>query len=66
VHEVFFRAQLAILTRLAGTTVADILAHASFTPPGPDPGSEAIVQAAEPERASPFRGPVLLVPPAGR
>ena len=30
VHEVFSRAQVAILTRLEDTTVADILGHADF------------------------------------
>jgi len=32
VHEVFDRAQVAILTRLADTTVADILGHAALEP----------------------------------
>jgi Rrf2 family protein len=35
VHDVFSRAQVAILTRLAGTTIADILGHAPFEPFSP-------------------------------
>jgi Rrf2 family protein len=65
VHEVFSHAQLAILTRLADTTVADILTHASFTDQpvdeelaGPPVGAEAYHDGRRRE--------VVLLPPAGR
>jgi Rrf2 family protein len=66
VHDVFNLAQVAILTRLADTTVADILMHASFAEqradegPAPPPSRGAAVRRGE------RRGAVLLLPPVGR
>ena len=66
VHDVFSQAQLAILTRLADTTVADILTHASFTDQprdeelaGPPPVGARVSRDGR-------RHEVVVLPPAGR
>lgn len=75
VHAVFSQAQLAILTRLADTTVADILAHASFDADTSDEADADLLaddlaptplsRAADARRGG-RHGTVLLLPPAGR
>jgi Rrf2 family protein len=66
VHEVFTHAQLAILTRLADTTVADILTHGSFT----DQAADEVPVAPPPRGGEVSRDgrhrPVLFLPPIAR
>jgi Rrf2 family protein len=66
VHEVFTHAQMAILTRLADTTVGDILAHASFSDGVTGEERAGAPQAATGRAPVSQRKGILLLPPVGR